>query len=112
MGLAGVYELIAVQMALELLDNFDSDLQVVSGMGIDQLTDLLSLIWALFNHLAVVFEEVPNEEFVEIRSCRVLFAILVNLDGKHLAEDQRVSKCVLYRRQSAQDHRQECIERS
>ena len=73
MGLAGVYELIAVQMALELLDNFDSDLQVVSGMGIDQLTDLLSLIWALFNHLAVVFEEVPNEEFVEMKKYSTIF---------------------------------------
>jgi len=77
--LASVDKLIAPQMFLELLDNFDPELEVVGAVSVDQLTDLLALVWALSDEATVVFEQVLGEEFVEFVTWGVL--VLVDLVG-------------------------------
>jgi len=56
-------------------------------MSIDQLTYLLSLIWALFDDLTVILEKVPNKEFVEVSRSGVLITALVNFNCKYLAKN-------------------------
>ena len=48
-GLASVDELVTLEVLLQLLDNFDSHLQVMSAVGEDQLADLLALIGTLLD---------------------------------------------------------------
>ena len=112
MSLARVDELITMKMSFQLLDNLNAKLKVVGGMSIDELTDLLSLIWAFFDDLAVILKKVPHEEFVEVSSSGVLITALVNFDGEHLAEDKRIGKCILYGRESTKDHGEEGVESS
>lgn len=111
MRLASVYQLIAVQMALELLNHFDTQLEVVGGVGVDQLADLLPFVRALLYHLAVVLKKMADEKLVEIGRCRVFVYVLVDLDSQHFAEYQGVGKRVLDWGESAEYHRQEGVER-
>ncbi len=65
------------------------------GVRINQLAHILSLIRALLHNVAVVLEQVVDEELVE-QLCRgalsllLLGVVLVDFAGKGLAEDERV----------------------
>lgn len=64
-GLTRVDYLILRNMILEILDYLDSEVEIVLSMGVDQLTDVLSLVRAFLDDLAVVLEQVVDEELVE-----------------------------------------------
>lgn len=65
-GLARIDDLIIGDIVLEVLDDFDSLVQVVMGVTVDQFAHVLPLIRALLDDLAVVLEEVIDEELVEL----------------------------------------------
>jgi hypothetical protein len=44
-GVARVHELIALEELLERLHYLDTELQVMTAMSVDQVTDMLSLAW-------------------------------------------------------------------
>ena len=75
-------------MVLEVLHDADALIKVVLGVAEDELTNVLPFIWALADDLAVVLEQVPNEEPVEVLRRRV--RVLVDSSRQCLAEDQRV----------------------
>ena len=52
-------------MVLEILDDLDSEVKVMLSMGVDQFTDVLPLIRAFLDNLAVVLEQVADKELVE-----------------------------------------------
>jgi hypothetical protein len=69
---------------------------------------MLPLIGTLSDYLAVVFEEVADEELVEVCGCRT--TLLVYTDCQRLTEDQRICKRVLDRGQTPEDHCQVGVE--
>ena len=85
MGLASVDELITLKVFLQLLDNFDSHLQVMSTVSEDQLTDLLTLVGTLLDQRAIVPEEMLGEKFVEVVLRGVL--VFIDLDSELLEMD-------------------------
>ena len=108
MRLARVHQLVVVEVLLELLNDFDAKLEVVSAMGIDQLADLLALVWALLDKTTVVPEEVLREEFVELVAWSVL--VLIDLNRELLAEHESVGEGALDRREASEHHGQEGVE--
>ncbi len=74
----------------------------MSAVREDKLTNLLALVWALLDQRAVVPEQVLLEELVEV-VLRGVF-IIIDLDGKLLAEHQGVCEGALYGREPTQHH--------
>ena len=58
------------------------------GVAINKLAYVLALVGALLNDVAVVLEQVVDEELVKV-SCRGVM-VLINLSRQGLAEDQGV----------------------
>lgn len=108
MGLASVDELITLKVFLQLLDNFDSHLQVMSTVSEDQLTDLLTLVGTLLDQRAIVPEEMLGEKFVEVVLRGVL--VFIDLDSELLAEHECVGEGAFNRGQSAKHHGHESVE--
>jgi hypothetical protein len=100
--LARVNKLVAFQIFLELLDNFNPELKVVGAMSENQFTNLLALVWALSDETTVISEKMFREEFVEFVFWR--FLILIDLKGQLLAEHQRVGKGALDWRKTTKHH--------
>jgi hypothetical protein len=65
-GVARVHELIALEELLERLHYLDTELQVMTAMSVDQVTDMLSLAGRLCDDRAIVSEQVRHEESVEV----------------------------------------------
>ena len=86
--MASVYNFIICQMILEVLYDLDSEVEIVASVGIDQFANVLSLIWTLFQNLAVVLEQVLKEEPLEFFLWTL--AIFIYLSCKCLAEDESV----------------------
>ena len=103
MGLAGIYELIALKVFLQLLHGLDAHLQIVGTMGVDQLTDLLALVRAFLYEAAIVAEEMLGEELVELVGWGLL--VLINLHGELLAEHEGVREGAFDWAEPAQHHR-------
>jgi hypothetical protein len=80
----------------------------MGAVRVNQLTDLLALIWALLDERAVVSEKVLLEEFVEIVLGGII--IVIDLDGELLAEHESVCEGALHWGQSAQHHCHEGVE--
>jgi hypothetical protein len=59
-----------------------------------QFTYVLSLIGALFNNMAVIFEQVIDEKFVEINCWTMM--IFIDLSSKSLAENQSIHEASRY----------------
>ena len=93
MSLASVDQLVTLKVLLELLDYLDAHLKVMSTVSIDQLTDLLTLIRALFDKRAVVAEQMLAEKFVEFVSGR--FLVLIDFHCQLLAEHKSVRKATI-----------------
>jgi len=64
--LATVHKFIISQVLLEILNDTNSHLHVVSAVSVDQLTHLLALVGALSDQRGVGAEEVLLEEHVEL----------------------------------------------
>ena len=80
MGLTPVDKLVVLKVTLELLNNFDSHLQIVSSVSVDKLTDLLPLVGAFTDNAAVALEEMLHEELVELVG-RALTLLCVYLES-------------------------------
>lgn len=63
---ASVHDLILKEVFLEWLDNLDAKLEVVLRVGVDELANVLPLVWELKNDWAEVAEQVVHEELVEV----------------------------------------------
>lgn len=64
----------------------------MASVRVEEFTHILPLIWALFDDLAVILEQVVNEKLVEFLRRRLL--VFVYLSGKCFAEEQSVGKGV------------------
>ena len=58
------------------------------GVAINQLANVLTLVRALLNDVAVVLEQMVDEELVEVSSRGVM--VLIDLSRQGLTEDQGV----------------------
>lgn len=67
-------------MLFQLLHDFHSKHQVVCGMCVDELADLLPFIWAFSDNIAVVFEKMAGKKLGEI-SMLIFTTTLVELQG-------------------------------
>ena len=106
--MAGIHSLIILNVVFEVLDNLDSQVEVVLGVAENKLTYVLALIGALLNYVAVVLEKVVYEEFIEL-SMRAV-GILIDLSGKSLAENECVDEAARDRLQLSQEHQQISVE--
>jgi len=86
--LASIDDFIIADVVLQVLHNLDAEVQVVLGVAINQLANVLTLVRALLNDMAVVLKQMVNEELVEVSSRGVM--VLINLSRQGLAEDQGV----------------------
>lgn len=75
-GLARVDNLVVSNMVLEVLHYADALVKVVLGVTEDELANVLPFVGALPDDLAVVLEQVSNEEPVEVLRRRV--RVLIN----------------------------------
>jgi hypothetical protein len=95
-------------MVLQVLDDFDPQIKVMGSVTVNEFTHVLSLVGALLDDLAVVLEQVVDEELVELLGGTLL--VLVHLLRQTLAEEERVHEAVLLRTQLLQDHQQVRVE--
>jgi hypothetical protein len=86
--LASVYDFIITDVILQVLHYFDAEVQVMLSVAINELANVLTLVRALLNDVAVVLEQMVDEEFVEV-SCRGVM-VFINLSRQGLTEDQGV----------------------
>ena len=86
--MASIDDFIIADVVLQVLHNLDAEVQVVLGVAINQLANVLTLVRALLNDMAVVLKQMVNEELVEVSSRGVM--VLINLSRQGLAEDQGV----------------------
>lgn len=87
-GLASIDYLIIADVILQVLHNLDAEVQVMLSVAINQLANVLALVGALLDDMAVVLEQVVDEELVKVCGRGVM--ILINLSRQGLAEDQGV----------------------
>jgi hypothetical protein len=87
-GLASIDDFIIADVILQVLHNLDAEVQVMLGVAINQLANVLTLVRALFNDVAVVLEKMVNEELVKVSGRGVM--VLIDLSREGLAEDQGV----------------------
>ena len=83
--MTSVDDLIVRNVVFEVLDDFDSQVEIMISVTVDELAYVLSLVGTLLHNLAIVFEKVIQEELVKLIGWARL--VLVNLSGKCLAED-------------------------
>ena len=86
--MASIDDFIIADVILQVLHNLDAEVQVMLGVAINQLANVLTLVRALFNDVAVVLEKMVNEELVKVSGRGVM--VLIDLSREGLAEDQGV----------------------
>jgi hypothetical protein len=86
--LASIHDFIIADVILQVLHNLNTEVQVMLSMAINQLANVLTLVRALLNDVAVVLEKMVDEELVKVTSRRVM--VLINLSRQGLTEDQGV----------------------
>jgi hypothetical protein len=86
--LACIYDFIIANVILQVLHNLDAEVQVMLSVAINELANVLTLVRALLNDVAVVLEQMVDEKFVEV-SCRGVM-VFINLSRQGLTEDQGV----------------------
>lgn len=86
--MASIDDLIIADVILQVLHNLDTEVQVMLRVAINQLAYVLTLVGALLDDVAVVLEQVVDEELVKVSGRRVM--VLINLSRQGLAEDQGV----------------------
>jgi hypothetical protein len=88
--LASIDDFIIADVILQVLHNFDAKVQVMLSVAINQLANVLTLVRALFNDVAVVLEQVVDEELVEVTGRGVM--VFIDLSRQGLTEDQGVNE--------------------
>jgi hypothetical protein len=78
------------------------------SVGENQLTHVLTLVRALFYYMAIVLEQMVDEEFVEITMRTV--GVFVDLSRKGLAKDQGIYEAARDRLELPEQHQQISIE--
>jgi hypothetical protein len=78
------------------------------SVGENQLTHVLTLVWALLYYMAIVLEQMVDEEFVEITMRAV--GVFVDLSRKGLAKDQGIHEAARDRLELPEQHQQISIE--
>jgi hypothetical protein len=73
--LASVYDFIIAYVILQVLHNLDAEVQVMLSVAINELANVLTLVRALLNDVAVVLEQMVDEELVEV-SCRGVMVLI------------------------------------
>ena len=86
--MASIDDFIIADVILQVLHNLDTEVQVMLRMAINQLAYVLTLVGALLDDMAVVLEQVVDEELVKVSGRRVM--VLIDLSRQGLAEDQGV----------------------
>jgi hypothetical protein len=84
-SLAGIDYFIIINVVFQVLNDLDSHVEVVLRVAIDELANVLTLVRALFNDVAIVLEEMIYEELVEILMRALV--VLVYLPRQGLAEN-------------------------
>ena len=64
--LTSIDNFIFIDVVLEVLHYFDPQVEIMLGMRVDELTDVLSLVGAFLDYLAVVLEQVADKELIEL----------------------------------------------
>lgn len=72
------------------------------SVAINELANVLTLVRALLNDVAVVLEQMVDEKFVEV-SCRGVM-VFINLSRQGLTEDQGVHEASCDRLELSQQH--------
>lgn len=88
--MTSIDDFIIADVILQVLHNLDAEVQVMLSVAINQLANVLTLVRALFNDVAVVLEQMVDEELVKVTSRGVM--VLIDLSRQGLAEDQGVHK--------------------
>jgi hypothetical protein len=86
--LASVYDFIIADVILQVLHYLDAEVQVMLSVAINELANVLTLVRALLNNVAVVLEQMVDEELVEVSCWGVM--VFINLSCQGLTEDQGV----------------------
>ena len=86
--MASIDDFIIADVILQVLHNLDTEVQVMLRVAINQLAYVLTLVGALLDDMAVVLEQVVDEELVKVSGRRVM--VLIDLSRQGLAEDQGV----------------------
>ena len=86
--MASIDDLIIADVILQVLHNLDAEVQVMLGVAINKLAYVLALVGALLNDVAVVLEQVVDEELVEVTGRGVM--VFIDLSRQGLTEDQGV----------------------
>ena len=73
--MASVYDFIIAYVILQVLHNLDAEVQVMLSVAINELANVLTLVRALLNDVAVVLEQMVDEELVEV-SCRGVMVLI------------------------------------
>ena len=102
--MASIDDFIFVDVVLEVLHYFDPQIEIVLGMRVDELTDVLSLVGTFLDDLTVVLEQVAEEELVELLTGTAVGTVLVYLTSEDLAEYQSVCERALNGGQLPQKH--------
>jgi hypothetical protein len=79
-----------LNVVFKILDNFNSQIEIVLGVTENKLAHVLAFIGALLNDVAVVLEKVVYEEFIEFSMGAV--GVLIDLSRESLAENEGVDK--------------------
>ena len=101
MRLASIYKFIALEMLLQALYYLYPQLQIVSAVSEDQLTNLLAFIGAFPDELTVALEKMLGEEFGEFSAWSV--RIVVYSFSEVFAENESVCKRTVHRTQPFQN---------
>ena len=86
--MASIDDFIIADVILQVLHNLDAEVQVMLSVAINQLANILTLVRALLNDVAVVLEQMVDEELVEVSGRGVM--VLIDLSRQGLTEDQGV----------------------
>jgi hypothetical protein len=65
--LASIHYLIITNVILKVLHDLDPQIKIMLGVAVDKLADVLALIRAFLDDVAVILEKMVDEELVEIR---------------------------------------------
>jgi hypothetical protein len=79
-----------LNVVFEILDYFNSQIEIMLRVTENKLAHVLPFIGALLNNVAVVLEKVVYEEFIEFGVGAV--RVLIDLSGESLAENEGVDE--------------------
>jgi hypothetical protein len=64
--LASIHDLIITNVILKVLYYLDSKIEIMLSVAVNEFANVLALVWAFLDDVAIVLEQVINKELVEI----------------------------------------------